>query len=569
MKSATNVVNPQKKADGNVRYARFVVGVSLFLTAVVCAGGAYWIVLSFQGNLKNSQYSSIKSRFTDSTVEKINRKVQALAGVSALMSHQCPDVAIWPNCSTSTYQAYIDITEPLAALGELRAIGLIPKVTPQQITSFEAFAYNFYASQSNPLYRSLGISSFGKGISATNATTDKRYRDTTGVHGGYDLLFPIFQMQRLFENKPALMYNLHSESNRIGAIDDVINCFEISVNKSKCIAATDVIKLVQDTVFRPAILVIHPISPRDDPNTLVGICHGVMNWDTVFSNAMPSYVDGIDIILSGGSITYSFTTKQGNIIYVGSGDHHDTRYDSDGHTFALTELGDHIVYSVSIYPSKEYEAQFKTNLPLYAMFVAFGIVLLTSILFVAYDYLVNRRALESDLIMETKRLFVRFISHEIRTPMNIVHLGLTLLNHEISEHSKNAKDHDAAPILRNWMDLIDDIAMSSDAAILVLNDLINYDKLSMGMFQIEREKNTIIGVVSKVVRSFQVQARQAEVSIAYNCNSNGLRETFDGELYSLFGFIDPIKMEHVFRNLVSNAIKFTPQGGVVDISGKI
>jgi hypothetical protein len=54
MKSATNVVNPQKKADDNVRYARFVVGVSLFLTAVVCAGGAYWIVLSFQGNLKNS-----------------------------------------------------------------------------------------------------------------------------------------------------------------------------------------------------------------------------------------------------------------------------------------------------------------------------------------------------------------------------------------------------------------------------------------------------------------------------------------------------------------------------------
>ena len=50
------------------------------------------------------------------------------------------------------------------------------------------------------------------------------------------------------------------------------------------------------------------------------------------------------------------------------------------------------------------------------------IIVFTSIVFIIYDILMNRQALQQKLIIDTRRQFVRFISHEIRTPLNTIHL---------------------------------------------------------------------------------------------------------------------------------------------------
>jgi hypothetical protein len=48
------------------------------------------------------------------------------------------------------------------------------------------------------------------------------------------------------------------------------------------------------------------------------------------------------------------------------------------------------------------------------------VILFTSTIFLLYDHLMNSNAVEREGVIETKRLFVRYISHEIRTPLQTV-----------------------------------------------------------------------------------------------------------------------------------------------------
>lgn len=220
------------------------------------------------------------------------------------MSLACPRAENWPNCSV-TYDPYQNISTPIIAVTKMRALTFCVVVTPEQVAGFEAFAYDFFEREGYP---GIGISSFGQGIWALNETTQTRFHSTEAYrHGQYEILLPVLEVGNLAANRPSVMYNFYSEQKRVQSVDDALNCFYTgNRTAAECTSVTDVIGLVQDATFNPAVVVVYPVTPLLNRSIVTGTMMSVFNWDTVFSTSVPDYVHGLDIVLCGSQEEYTF-----------------------------------------------------------------------------------------------------------------------------------------------------------------------------------------------------------------------------------------------------------------------
>ena len=146
--------------------------------------------------------------------------------------------------------------------------------------------------------------------------------------------------------------------------------------------------------------------------------------------------------------------------------------------------------------------------------------------------------------LETKRTFVRHVSHEIRTPLNIVTSGLELL---VSLSQNMSAD---------MIDIIADMRGACAIAIDILNDLLTYEKLDSDLLVLEKSPCDISELMTKVYNMFHIQAKQAEVNIELENKVTP---------YVAIVEADSAKLSQVFRNLISNALKFTKRGGTVKV----
>jgi signal transduction histidine kinase len=116
-----------------------------------------------------------------------------------------------------------------------------------------------------------------------------------------------------------------------------------------------------------------------------------------------------------------------------------------------------------------------------------GMILLCSFIFLLYDWVVSRASTGQTVALDTKRRFVRFISHEMRTPLNSVRLGMDIftgelatLAHRIEAVPQAQLLHEVQAALLNWRDLAADVQGNTSAAVDVLNDMLQYDKVRGG-----------------------------------------------------------------------------------------
>jgi signal transduction histidine kinase/CheY-like chemotaxis protein len=169
-------------------------------------------------------------------------------------------------------------------------------------------------------------------------------------------------------------------------------------------------------------------------------------------------------------------------------------------------------------------------------------------------------ALSSQQSLEMKRMFVRYVSHEIRTPLNTVSMGLELLQSCLSDDSAQGPTRTATTAegfdVHGMRDMIAEVKESCDIAVNILSDLLLYEKLEGGILALEKRCEPALAVVYDAVKTFKIQARQADIEL--DC-------TFDGAVFAgdelshptAFVDVDKPKISQVFRNLVSNAIKFS------------
>lgn len=155
----------------------------------------------------------------------------------------------------------------------------------------------------------------------------------------------------------------------------------------------------------------------------------------------------------------------------------------------------------------------------------------------------ERRATEARLIdafeesAKLKSDFLANMSHELRTPMNGMLLALTmLLRTELTDDQ------------REFGCILED---STSILLQVVNDVLDYSKLSSGTFPLNPDVVSIPNVISAVVRNCQ-SALKPGVQIMGTV-SEGFPPNLKG---------DPLRFRQVLQNMVTNAVKFTERGHV-------
>ena len=149
------------------------------------------------------------------------------------------------------------------------------------------------------------------------------------------------------------------------------------------------------------------------------------------------------------------------------------------------------------------------------------------------------RALDSaEMASSAKSEFLANMSHEIRTPMNAI-MGLARLLEE-------------STLARRERSYVAKIKMSTRSLLGILNDVLDFSKIEAGQLMLEYTTFGIDQVLDSI-----------SVLLAPNAAAKGLELVFavapDVPL-KLVG--DPMRLEQVLLNLVSNAIKFTEKGEV-------
>ena len=147
------------------------------------------------------------------------------------------------------------------------------------------------------------------------------------------------------------------------------------------------------------------------PRKLVGLLTGYLYWAIYFINILPDGAPTIHVVLEntcGQEFTYAIHGQQAT--YVGSGDLHDTKYDDT--ESSTTEFGTFLdqsllyedgvgnvddlppgqcLYKIHVYPTEEFEQHFLTLRPIYFSCGLVATFLVTSIVFLIYDCVVERR----------------------------------------------------------------------------------------------------------------------------------------------------------------------------------
>ena len=149
------------------------------------------------------------------------------------------------------------------------------------------------------------------------------------------------------------------------------------------------------------------------------------------------------------------------------------------------------------------------------------------------------RAIESS---EAKSLFLANMSHEIRTPMNGI-IGFTEL----------LKNTDATDEQKEFITIIE---KSSQNLLGIINNILDLSKIESNKIEIEEVVFESRKEFESAIETFAATAAEKDIDLNY---------FFDMRIApKLKG--DPAKIREVLINLLNNALKFTPNGGEVNLS---
>ncbi|KAL7546279.1 hypothetical protein ACHAWF_009622 [Thalassiosira exigua] len=453
----------------------------------------------------------------------------------------------------------------------------IVKVSNQQ--TFEDFAYDYFASRPD-FPNTTGINSPDwRGI--WRIQEGKRVHDSDDKTLTRGFLTPIFQCCIDNPGDRVLLFNLHSEPERRRTIDNMIGCTErIRAEESEaesvfspgdgnnatrpgysCGTITEFVRIVRFKTRGPASIMMQPVYPAERPWEMSGIILCAMAWDDVLETAFPDNVGGVHAVLESETKTH---TQEGDI--------HQSEFDEYGVSTNLTwndlhEMGAPM-YKLSLYPTDDFVKSYSTSNPMNATVAALTIVLFISLLFLLYDYFVRREFLERHQLLEAKRRFIRFVSHEVRTPLNAVLMGLNIIEAEMEEGPQEESSE--------RMQLLRDIQNNTESAVEVLNDVLLYDKMESAL-KLDMSMVPIWQVVERTLSEFKLPASRREVGLqaTYETSTTDVECLYDSglrvksarnlpeDIRHLRVAGDASRLAQVLRNLLSNALKFTPERGLI------
>ena len=374
------------KAPSRINYLRLAVFASIILAAVSVGTFSYYMFRGFESTLFDEQYSSAASLLSDSIHRGLQNKIHASEGTATYFQYAF-NMSDWPNV---TLPGFDTIYSYQISLADLQEITFHPLIHISYRKIWESYARNNVDKLDGDISLIESINGswpVTKGIYKINDQTNiLSYDDSYDIAPVYpNIKFPIWQVSPMSIYKNQIMFNSHSQYNQATAIDLAMNTSTTTVS--------DVIHLEKDSSYiNPAANMYSPIL-NPYTNASLGVIGVSFYWDSLFSETLPSYIVGVEVVLSTSTTKFTYVVNGGDVLLKGSGDLHDTQFNSYRQTTTL-QLGNGplaVSYTFEIYPTITLQNLFYTDLPMESVIVGVLLILSTAFVFFLYDYLVSAR----------------------------------------------------------------------------------------------------------------------------------------------------------------------------------
>lgn len=180
---------------------------------------------------------------------------------------------------------------------------------------------------------------------------------------------------------------------------------------------------------------------------------------------------------------------------------------------------------------------------LYFLIIVISVIFI-ALLFIMY-FIKRLKTKELDLkkekiLNEAKTGLYKRIAHELRTPLTLIMGPLD----KLSAKSDNPSDKADLLLATNY----------SKKLHKRINSLLTLSELEVNDVKMHSSEENIVDCVQSYTQSFKYLARQKNISLIFNSNAE-----------QITAYIDKEKFEQIIENLMSNALKFTNEGGVIKV----
>jgi PAS domain S-box-containing protein len=154
---------------------------------------------------------------------------------------------------------------------------------------------------------------------------------------------------------------------------------------------------------------------------------------------------------------------------------------------------------------------------------------------------ITQRKLDAEELVrlqKAKEQFLANISHEIRTPINGIAGMANLLSQTPSREERET--------------YLNAIKHSAENLKVIINDLLDHAAIESGKLRFEKIAFNLKDLVPSLISTFTYQAREKKIALDY---------TIDEKLNKIL-LGDPVRLNQILINLISNAVKFTHNGSI-------
>ena len=198
---------------------------------------------------------------------------------------------------------------------------------------------------------------------------------------------------------------------------------------------------------------------------------------------------------------------------------------------------------LGLVPAEDLNVDTENRLLFGVVFTGLLILFLSDLFYMRY---INKRlqvtAREAESANKAKTDFLSTMSHDIRTPMNAI-IGLTAIA------EKNLGDKElAAENLRK-------ISLAGNHLLTLINDILDISKVESGKLKLSPVTFSIVETVENLVNISQPMIREKNIEFSFNIH----------RMEKEYLYTDQLRLNQIYINILSNAIKYTEPGGRVSV----
>jgi len=150
---------------------------------------------------------------------------------------------------------------------------------------------------------------------------------------------------------------------------------------------------------------------------------------------------------------------------------------------------------------------------------------------------------EADMASKAKTDFLSTMSHDIRTPMNVI-IGLTTIA------EKNLSDADST------RESLRKISLASNHLLTLINDILDISKVESGKLKLSPMSFSIVETVENLVNISQPMVKEKNIDFSFHID----------HMEKEYLYTDQLRLNQIYINILSNAIKYTPPKGRVSVT---